>query len=208
MDWHWGEEQSSQSTVTLSSGWKAESWASQRSKEVAISWRVRLLFHEVAHNFSSIPGVVASVGGIPNLVRRSPAMGPYLLAGLPIPQRLLEQHVFTTVVQKHKVLPTALEWAARIVACSPDAVWVTKEQINLVKDGKGINEIVRESMNSELAAAMYDGENLKEGLRSFVEVRFGLNRFRTKLTFAFTPFRRRGSHSGAIRLLLAVRSFR
>lgn len=64
----------------------------------------------------------------------------------------------------------AIEWASRVVDCSPDAVWVTKEQINLFKDGKGIHEIVRDSMQSEQAGAMYDGANLKEGLKAFVEV--------------------------------------
>lgn len=53
--------------------------------------------------------------------------------------------------------------------CS-DAVWVTKEQINLYKDGKGIQEIVKASMESEQAIAMYSGDNLKEGLKAFVEV--------------------------------------
>lgn len=51
-----------------------------------------------------------------------------------------------------------------------DAVWVTKEQVNLYKDGKGIQEIVKASMESEQAEAMYGGENLKEGLKAFVEV--------------------------------------
>lgn len=82
-------------------------------------------------------GVVASVGGIPNLVRRSPTLVPYLLAGIPFPQHLLEQHVFTEVVPKAKVLDTALDWARKITSASPDAVWVTKEQINYARDGLG-----------------------------------------------------------------------
>jgi len=48
-------------------------------------------------------GVVAGVGGIPNLMLRSPAMAPYLLAGLPIPQALLNAHVLTEVVPRDQV---------------------------------------------------------------------------------------------------------
>ncbi|KAL8283157.1 hypothetical protein RQP46_005935 [Phenoliferia psychrophenolica] len=114
-------------------------------------------------------GVVASVGGIPNLMLRSPAMSPWLLAGLPIPQHLLKAHVFTEVVASAAVMPAALKWAKLLIECSPDAVQTTKGQINLFKAGKGVNEVVLES--AVLDSATYSGDNLLEGLRAFGEKR-------------------------------------
>lgn len=107
-------------------------------------------------------------------------MAPWLLAGLPIPQRLLEQHLITEFVPAADVLPAALAWAARIVECSPDAVWVTKTQINMLKNGMGIDEIVLKSVVAPESTAMYEGENLEEGLRSFVEVRQRESRVRCR----------------------------
>jgi 1,4-dihydroxy-2-naphthoyl-CoA synthase len=112
-----------------------------------------------------------------------------------MPPHLLKQFVFSDLVPANEVMPKALEWAEKIVECSPDAVWVTKEQINLYKDGtparhctckdsfvdepgnpvvysgKGVNEVVLDSMDTERAQVTYDGENMKEGLRAFVEKR-------------------------------------
>lgn len=87
-----------------------------------------------------------------------------------MPPHLLKQFIFTDVVPSDKVMPTALDWANKVVQCSPDAVWVSKEQINLFKDGKGLQNIVNESLESERAQATYSGFNIKEGLRAFVEV--------------------------------------
>ncbi|GAA6036628.1 hypothetical protein JCM8097_001259 [Rhodosporidiobolus ruineniae] len=116
-------------------------------------------------------GVVAGVGGIPNAFMRSPLFAPYLLTGQPIPQDLLEAHLFTEVVPAEAVLPTALKWAERITKASPEAVQLTKEQINLHKAGLGVNEVVMKSVEMELSRRLYRGENIKEGLRSFVEKR-------------------------------------
>jgi hypothetical protein len=116
-------------------------------------------------------GVVAGVGGIPNAVYHSPQIAPYLLTGAPIPQHILETHLLTEVVEADKVLPTALRWAKEITAASPEAVWTTKEQINLHKAGLGVNDVVGASFDSELSQRLYRGDNIKEGLRSFVEVR-------------------------------------
>ncbi|KAK4054925.1 hypothetical protein OIV83_000849 [Microbotryomycetes sp. JL201] len=110
-------------------------------------------------------GVVASV------VMKCPALVPYLLTGEPFPQHLLAGSVLTDVVSADKVLPTALDWAKRIIAASPDAVQVTKNQINLFKDGNGIHDVVYKSLDTEQAQALYSGYNLKEGLKAFVEKR-------------------------------------
>ncbi|GAA6004301.1 hypothetical protein JCM10207_000658 [Rhodosporidiobolus poonsookiae] len=116
-------------------------------------------------------GVVAGVGGIPNAFWRTPKLVPYLLTGEPIPPALLEAHVLTEVVPAAQVLPRALDWAKRITQASPEAVWTTKQQFNLVKSGRGIHEVVKESLETELSKNLYSGENIKEGLRSFVEKR-------------------------------------
>ncbi|KAK4058011.1 hypothetical protein OIO90_000750 [Microbotryomycetes sp. JL221] len=116
-------------------------------------------------------GVVASVGGIPNLVTKCPALIPYVLTGEPMPQHLLIGSVLTEVVHADKVVSTALGWASKVISCSPDAVQVTKQQINLHKDGLGIHQVVYKSLETELAQRLYSGQNLKEGLKAFVEKR-------------------------------------
>ncbi|GJN91578.1 hypothetical protein Rhopal_004601-T1 [Rhodotorula paludigena] len=116
-------------------------------------------------------GVVALVGGIPNAFLRSPALVPYLLTGNPIPSHILETHVFTEVVPQEQVLDAALKWATQIVEASPEAVWVTKEQINLTKAGSGVNGTVVASLETEQSKALWGGDNIKEGLKSFVEKR-------------------------------------
>ncbi|GAA6063757.1 hypothetical protein JCM10212_002709 [Sporobolomyces blumeae] len=116
-------------------------------------------------------GVVASVGGIPNAFLRSPMFTPYLLTGEVIPPALLKQHLFTEVVPAEQVVPTALKWAQKIVAACPDAVWATKDQINLTKDAKGVHAAVAESLTGKLITDLFAGSNHREGLNSFVEKR-------------------------------------
>ncbi|GAA5923240.1 enoyl-CoA hydratase/isomerase family protein [Sporobolomyces koalae] len=116
-------------------------------------------------------GVVASVGGIPNAFLRSPMFSPYLLSGVPIPAELLKHHLFADVVPADKVLPVALEWAKKVTAAAPDAVWATKAQINSVKDGKGVWQAVAESLESDQMTDLFAGANHREGLDSFVQKR-------------------------------------
>lgn len=69
----------------------------------------------------------------------------------------------------------ALRWAAKIVKNSPDAVMVTKEGLNLARDaGKephGIDEAAIKSFDGERSKALYDGDNIREGITAFFEVR-------------------------------------
>lgn len=99
---------------------------------------------------------------------------PYLLTGVPIPQDLLKGHLFTDVVPGDKVLSTALEWAQKVTSAAPDAVWVTKQQINSIKDGKGVWKAVQQSLDSSDMTDLFAGFNHKEGLNAFVEVSFTL----------------------------------
>lgn len=140
-------------------------------------------------------GVVAGVGGIPNAFHRSPQLVPYLLTGNPIPTNLLEHVVFTEVVPVDKVQDAALRWALDVVDNSPEAVWVTKEQVNLTRDGNSLQEVVIKSLETEQSERLYVGENLKEGLKAFVEVRLPLasspaasqSAKRTSLTLSLAP---------------------
>lgn len=69
----------------------------------------------------------------------------------------------------------ALQWAARIIAKSPDAVLVTKEALNLARDaGKGadgIDDASLRSLEGQRSNALYNGDNIREGLTAFFEVR-------------------------------------
>ncbi|ORY80216.1 ClpP/crotonase-like domain-containing protein [Leucosporidium creatinivorum] len=137
------------------------SFARRRSKKTLIAAVNGMSFGggtELLLNCDIVVGCEGAPVGLPEVKRGVVAsVGAH-------PTHLLAQHVFTSVVSTSQVLSTAIEWASRIVSCSPDAVWVTKEQINLWKDGKGIQEIVQESAKTEQALALYDGENLKEAL--------------------------------------------
>ncbi|KAI5479972.1 enoyl-CoA hydratase [Pseudohyphozyma bogoriensis] len=116
--------------------------------------------------------VTARLGGIPALYRSSPTLIPYLLAGLPIPQPLLSTHIFSsTVPTAADVLPEALKWAHALLQVSPDAVQVTKEQLQLSKAGLGDREVVTQSATGAAQQALYDGDNFKEGLKAFQEKR-------------------------------------
>ncbi|KAM0756444.1 ClpP/crotonase [Meredithblackwellia eburnea MCA 4105] len=114
-------------------------------------------------------GLFACVGGIPNTVLRSPSMIPYLLNGTPIPQTLLEQHIFTEVVEAEQVMPTALKWARSFIECSPDAVQATKQQIISFKNGLGVEGTVKSSLETD--TQLYEGQNILEGLKAFGERR-------------------------------------
>ena len=66
------------------------------------------------------------------------------------------------------VLPTALGLAQEIVEkCSPDSVQSTKRALILAEDH--VKSIVDAALTKE-SDGMFDGGNLKEGLRAFVEV--------------------------------------
>lgn len=97
---------------------------------------------------------------------------PYLLTGVPIPQELLKGHLFTEVVPADKVVSTALEWAKKVTAAAPEAVWATKQQIVSTKDGKGVWNAVNASLNGPDMSDVFASFNHREGLNSFVEVSF------------------------------------
>ena len=67
-------------------------------------------------------------------------------------------------------MPKALEWAASIIANSPDAVWSTKRALVLAKE-YGVEQSMQMHALGEESRRMFRSENIKEGLKAFVEVR-------------------------------------
>ena len=68
------------------------------------------------------------------------------------------------------VVPLAISWAEQISKNSPDSVITSKEGIELAWDGIGVEEGSQRLVDG-LWKRMEGGENIKEGLRAFVEKR-------------------------------------
>lgn len=68
------------------------------------------------------------------------------------------------------VVRTAVEYADMIAANSPDAVIVTRESVKIGWEGVGAEDGTRIS-NDVWSPRLHRGENLKEGVRAFVEKR-------------------------------------
>lgn len=120
-------------------------------------------------------GVVALAGALPRLVRtvgKQRAM-EMSLTGRTIPaQEAREWGLVNKVVGdgEGEVVKEALRLAEMIVDNSPDAVIVTREGVKMGWDGVGAEDATRiwgESWYPRLLA----GENMKEGVRAFVEKR-------------------------------------
>lgn len=68
------------------------------------------------------------------------------------------------------VVKAGLEYAEMIAANSPDAVIVTRESVKIGWEGVGAEDGTRIS-NDTWGPRLHGGENLKEGVRAFVEKR-------------------------------------
>ncbi|UZJ52430.1 hypothetical protein CBS101457_001750 [Exobasidium rhododendri] len=137
-------------------------------------------------------GVVAAMGGITRIseVAGHQRASEMLLVGAPLSaQDAYARFNFVNAlinVEKSASIEAgqaaveaeALRWAHKVVANSPDAVLVTKEALNMARDaGKGENGIDKvsiESLSGERSQALYGGENIREGLSAFFEVRICL----------------------------------
>lgn len=129
-------------------------------------------------------GVVALAGALTRLVRtvgRQRAMEMALTGRNVLPSEAerwgLVNEVFDTTslgknedAVREKVVARAVEVAALIAENSPDAVLVSREGIKLGWEGIGAEEAT--SMLADTwVKRLNEGENLKEGLRAFVEKR-------------------------------------
>ncbi|KAL9106764.1 MAG: hypothetical protein Q9227_008263 [Pyrenula ochraceoflavens] len=135
-------------------------------------------------------GVVAVAGALPRLIRtvgRARAMemavtGRILSAEEALSWGLLNGVVeagaedeevggLAEVVAKRPVVRKALETAKVIVEeCSPDSVIVSREGVKMGWEGVGVQEATR-MVAEGWGKKLYEGENIREGLRAFVEKR-------------------------------------
>jgi enoyl-CoA hydratase/carnithine racemase len=74
------------------------------------------------------------------------------------------------VDEADQVVKRAIEIAELIAANSPDAVVVSREGIKLGWEGVGAEDGSRLLIDT-WSRRLYEGENIKEGLRAFVEKR-------------------------------------
>lgn len=120
-------------------------------------------------------GVVALAGALPRLVRtvgRQRAM-EMALTGRTVPAReAREWGLVNTVVSEGEgeVVKEALRLAGMVVENSPDAVIVSREGVKMGWDGVGAEDATRIWAESWYPRLL-QGENMKEGVRAFVEKR-------------------------------------
>lgn len=119
-------------------------------------------------------GVVAIAGALPRLIRtvgRQRAM-EMVLTGRRVSAQEAERWGFVNqvVAAEQDVVSRALEVAAQIAGNSPDAVIVSREGVKLGWEGVGAEEGSRLLVEG-WSKKLNDGENIKEGLRAFVEKR-------------------------------------
>ena len=119
-------------------------------------------------------GVVALAGALPRITRiigRMRAM-EMALTGRNVPAHEAREWGLCNAVcgESHNVVDMAIKWAQEICENSPDSVIVSKEGIELGWEGIGVEEGTQrlvDGMFKDLEA----GENIKEGIRAFVEKR-------------------------------------
>ncbi|GHU33319.1 hypothetical protein FACS1894166_08680 [Bacilli bacterium] len=120
-------------------------------------------------------GVVAVAGALPRIVRTigRPRAMEMALTGRTVPaQEAFEWGLINRVVGDGdgEVVAAAVEYAKMIAENSPDAVIVSREGIKMGWEGVGAEEgsrLLIENWYPRLVA----GDNIKEGLRAFVEKR-------------------------------------
>lgn len=117
-------------------------------------------------------GVVALAGALPRLVRtvgRQRAM-EMALTGRKLKAGEAREWGLVNSVVKGDVVEEALKVAGSIAGNSPDAVIVTREGIKMGWEGVGAEEGTR-IWGDSWYARMDGGENMREGVKSFVEKR-------------------------------------
>jgi enoyl-CoA hydratase len=116
-------------------------------------------------------GLFAGGGTTARLPRQVPfaaAMEFLLLAEAFPAERALHLGLLNQVVPPEEVMPTALDYAQRILANGPLAVRATKESVI-----RGMKETLREAykIEQELSEVVFQSEDAKEGPKAFAEKR-------------------------------------
>lgn len=120
-------------------------------------------------------GVVAMAGALPRIVRtigRQRAM-EMALTGRTVPaEEAREWGLVNKVVGdgEGEVVQAAVDYAKMIAENSPDAVIVSREGIKMGWEGIGAEDATRVA-NDAWYPRLASGENIKEGVRAFVEKR-------------------------------------
>ncbi|KAF5658868.1 enoyl hydratase [Fusarium heterosporum] len=118
-------------------------------------------------------GVVAIAGALPRLIRivgRQRASEVALLGRMYTAQQFLEWGIVNKVVQLEDVVQEALRWAIEMCGNSPDSIIVSREGLL----GGWVAEDPKDSTNrvdQGIYKRIEGGENMKEGVLSFVEKR-------------------------------------
>ncbi len=118
-------------------------------------------------------GVVALAGALTRLTRtvgRQRAMEMTLTGRALSADEAREWGLVNKVVEKGRCVEEAIKMAQLIAANSPDSVIVSREGVKMGWEGVGAEEGTRLVMENWYSR-MDGGENMKEGVRSFVEKR-------------------------------------
>lgn len=120
-------------------------------------------------------GVVAMAGALPRIVRtigRQRAMEMALTGRIVPAEEAKEWGLVNKVVgdREGEVVEAAVEYATMIAENSPDAVIVSREGIKMGWEGVGAEDATRVA-NDAWYPRLLAGENIKEGVRAFVEKR-------------------------------------
>jgi len=135
-----------------------------------------LLKKNAKFEFSEVKrGVIAAAGGIPKLLRISghQLAAEMLLLGRSVTAVEARDRLrfVNEVVPRGKAVNTAISWALKICENSPDAVQATKHGLMLGLLRGGVEEAFTSHVWSEASKKVWAGENIKEGLRAFMEKR-------------------------------------
>ncbi|KAF9055721.1 enoyl-CoA hydratase/carnithine racemase [Panaeolus papilionaceus] len=119
-------------------------------------------------------GVVAIQGGIPRLahIAGHQLASEMLLLGRTVSAvEARDRFGFVNALAPaRRVLPTALDMAKQIIANSPDAVQSTKRGLILTQKHNVFDTVSTHASSAE-SRRVYDGDNIKEGLKAFAEKR-------------------------------------
>ncbi|KAJ4233085.1 hypothetical protein NW759_001868 [Fusarium solani] len=118
-------------------------------------------------------GVVAIAGALPRLIRivgRQRASEMALLGRMYTAQQLIEWGIVNKMVAPDQVVEEALQWAVDMANNSPDSVIVSREGLLGGWDGED-PKMSTKRVDQGIYRGLDGGENMKEGVLSFVEKR-------------------------------------
>jgi len=144
--------------------------------EMVLNCDIVIAEKDAKFEFSEVKrGVIAAGGGIPKLLRTSghQLAAEMLLLGRNVTAVEARDRLrfVNEVVPRGKAVKTAISWALKICENSPDAVQATKHGLMLGLLRGGVEDAFTSHVWSEASRRVWAGENVKEGLRAFVEKR-------------------------------------